>query len=517
MKPELSRRDFIKLLSMLPPMLYLKPDLVDALDNKNADNPNIIFLVFDTWSARNISLYGYPRQTTPNLERLANKATVYHNHYAGAHFTTPGTTTLLTGVQPWRHHLYHSGSKFKLDDYYKKHNLFGSFPDYYRFAYTHNPFAEIAIQYMVEVLDRFMPHEELFSSMDIAAKLFPDDYDAASVSWIRSMELLKYGYANSIFSSRIWSYFYRKFEERYKDRFLRGLPSLDRVSFYNLENAIDWLANNVKKMSNPFLAYYHLLPPHDPYNTRNEFVRRFVKDKFKPPDKPEHFMAEYFMSDVVKNGKPKVNQSRREYDEYILYVDAEIGRLFSMLEADGSLENTCIIMTSDHGEMFERGIIGHALPCMYQSLVNVPLLIMPPGQKERIDIYEPTAAIDILPTLLNITGREIPSWMEGELLPPYNSEYPLNRSIYVIDAKYSEADKPYQTASLMLRKENFKLIYHFGVAKPYKPLNGEPYLELYDLENDPEEMDNLFEKRPVIANELFDEMNAKLASMNLLK
>jgi hypothetical protein len=69
----------------------------------------------------------------------------------------------------------------------------------------------------------------------------------------------------------------------------------------------------------------------------------------------------------------------------------------------------------------------------------------------------------------------------------------------------------------MLRKENFKLIHHFGNVRFYKALNGEPYLELYDLENDPEEMENLFETRPAIANELLDEMNAKLASMNLLK
>ena len=221
------------------------------------------------------------------------------------------------------------------------------------------------------------------------------------------------------------------------------------------------------------------------------------------------------MSDDLTNKQHIAD--RRQYDEYILYVDAEIGRLFSMLGADGSLENTYIIITSDHGEMFERGVHHHGKPCMYQSLVNIPLLIFPPGQKERIDIHRPTAAIDVHPTLLNIAGREIPPWLEGRVLPPYDTEYPSDRSIYVVDAKFSELGKPYENASLMLQKENFKLIYHFGVERYYEVLNGEPYLELYDLENDPEEMENLFEKRPEIANELFDEMNAKLASMNLSK
>jgi len=507
-KPNLTRRDFIKLLSVVPPTLYLKPAVVDFLDNKNEDSVNFIILVFDAWSAANVSLYGYPRETTPNLKRLANKAIVYHNHYAGGHYTTPGTATLLTGVHPWKHHLYHT--IFKLEDYYKNHNIFGSFPDYYRFAYTHNPLAEKVIQDLAEVLDQLKPHEDLFSSMDIAAKLFPDDYDTASVAWIRSMELLEDGYANSIFSSRIWSYFYNKFLKQNEDKFPLGVPNFGDVHFFFLEDAIDWLANNVKKMRNPFLTYFHLLPPHDPYKTREEFVNWFANDKFKPPDKPEHFMAADIRFD------PHII-NRRRYDEFILYVDAEIGRLFSMLEADGNLENTCIIITSDHGEIFERGLVGHFYPCMYQPSVKVPLLIMPPGQKERIDIHTPTAAIDILPTLLNITGREIPSWMEGKVLPPYNSEYPADRSVYVMDAKLSMPGKPYDNASLMLRKEQFKLIYHFGSLEYYKILNGEPYLELYDIENDPEEMENLFEKRPEIANELLDELNAKLASMGLLK
>jgi arylsulfatase A-like enzyme len=263
-------------------------------------------------------------------------------------------------------------------------------------------------------------------------------------------------------------------------------------------------------MRNPFLTYFHLLPPHDPYGTRKEFVNRFAHDNFKTPDKTEHFMTD---GKTYKQHRA----DRRQYDEYILYVDAEIGRLFSILEANGSLENTCVIITSDHGEMFERGIWFHLKPCMYQPLVNIPLLIMPLGQKERIDIHTPTAAIDILPTLLNIAGIEIPPWAEGMVLPPYNVEYPSDRSIYVMDAKHSEAGKPYENASLMLRKENYKLIYHFGVVREYEVLNGEQYLELYDLESDPEEMDNLFKKRPEIANQLFDEMNAKLASMNLLK
>jgi arylsulfatase A-like enzyme len=71
--------------------------------------------------------------------------------------------------------------------------------------------------------------------------------------------------------------------------------------------------------------------------------------------------------------------------------------------------------------MFERGILGHITQVLYQPIMHVPLLIFPPGQKERVDIYENTSAIDLLPTLLEVTGQESSDWAEGAVLPPFSS------------------------------------------------------------------------------------------------
>ena len=65
--------------------------------------PNIIVLVFDAMSADNLSLYGYPRKTSPNFERLAQRSNVFHSHYSAGSFTTSGTASLLTGLYPWTH------------------------------------------------------------------------------------------------------------------------------------------------------------------------------------------------------------------------------------------------------------------------------------------------------------------------------------------------------------------------------------------------------------------------------
>src|SRR3972149_189137 len=90
-----SRRDFLKLLAGSSAglgMLGIK-GLVEHALAQAGDRPNIIVLVLDAMSAQNLSIYGYPRPTMPNLERFAQRATVYHSHLSAGNFTTPGTAS----------------------------------------------------------------------------------------------------------------------------------------------------------------------------------------------------------------------------------------------------------------------------------------------------------------------------------------------------------------------------------------------------------------------------------------
>lgn len=99
---KLSRRDFLKFIPAVSASLVLSnryPSLVSA-SQQLTEKPNIILLVLDAMSARNLSLYGYGRETTPHLSRLAERATVYHSHYAAGNYTTPGTASILTGMYP---------------------------------------------------------------------------------------------------------------------------------------------------------------------------------------------------------------------------------------------------------------------------------------------------------------------------------------------------------------------------------------------------------------------------------
>jgi arylsulfatase A-like enzyme len=70
---------------------------------QNQDLPNVIIILFDALCAFNLSAYGYPRQTSPNMERFASRATVYHNHHSAGNYTTPSTASLFTSTYPWTH------------------------------------------------------------------------------------------------------------------------------------------------------------------------------------------------------------------------------------------------------------------------------------------------------------------------------------------------------------------------------------------------------------------------------
>ena len=136
---KLSRRDFLKLglgtlQASLASTFISRPVLANRKQN---DAPNIVLLVCDAMAARNLSLYGYPRKTTPNLEKIAEHAYIYHNHYANGNYTTPGTASILTGLLPWTHRAVNQAAS--VSNKVASHNIFRFLgDDCFKLAYTQN-------------------------------------------------------------------------------------------------------------------------------------------------------------------------------------------------------------------------------------------------------------------------------------------------------------------------------------------------------------------------------------------
>jgi arylsulfatase A-like enzyme len=504
MKSRVTRRDFVKLAGLIP-LSIAAPKLVDSLSprQQNENIKNVIVVVFDAFSAYHISLYGFQRETTPNLARLSKRAIVYHNHYAGGNYTTPGTASLLTGTLPWTNRAFQQGGP--VEESFVHKNIFAAFQNHYRVAYSHNLWVYTFLNQFKRSLDKYIPMEEYLLERDVfIPKTFRYDADIATVAWNRIIQNNDDGYAYSLFLSD----FYKEFEfensaksSQYKELYPRGVPKNHHFPFL-LEQAVDSIGELLPNLRQPILGYFHFWPPHDPYNTHRDFFNRFQNDGYKPIPKP----LDIFHEDGIPPNVPSV-----EYDEYILYVDREFGKFYDRLAANGLLDNTWIVLTSDHGEMFERGVLGHITPLLYEPVIRIPLMIFEPGRKTRLDIHTPTSAVDVLPTLLHVTGQPPADWTEGVVLPPFSdSTSGENRDIYVLEAKKNGTNMPLTIATVALIKEDYKIMYFSG----YNELKGEDRIELYNLENDPEEINDLYNIKRGTANDLLHDLKTKLVEVN---
>jgi arylsulfatase A-like enzyme len=334
-----------------------------------------------------------------------------------------------------------------------------------------------------------------------ADRLFPEDFNVAFWSeWLSLRGNEKE--PSSLFLALIHRFFraaHKRDQLReYGELFPRGIPSLHNMLFV-LEDAIDWLGNQLISLPRPYLIYFHVLPPHEPYTTRRDFVNVF-KDGWKPIEKPERFFSEGHTQGLL-------DKNRREYDEYLAYADAEFGRLLSFMEQKSVFDNTYVIFTSDHGEMFERGIRGHVTQTLYQPVIQIPLVISRPGQNEREDVYLPTSCVDLIPTLLHLSDQTIPDWCEGNVMPPFKQDSNLN-TIFSVEAKSNPKYAPLTKATFSVLRDDYKLIHYTGYG------GNVPEFELFDVANDPEELEDLFASRKLVSAELIDLLRSKIVTVN---
>ena len=508
----LSRRDFLKTSAALAASAALAgtSQILSSAHSQNNDKPNILIFVFDAMSARNLSLYGYPRQTTPHLEKFAERASVYHNHYSAGNFTTSGTASMLTGLYPWTHRAinYRGMIERSLVDRNFFH-LIGK--EYTRIAFTQNLWGDILLSQFEKDLDLHLPCDSFsqFADSLMQPNDLPADRDLAYFLFQDFLNLRVddlHPYPGSLFlASADLARALASRRPYISAAYPRGLPTNHDFSYENqsvFEGVGRLLQSNVIP-SSPFLGYFHFWSPHDPYSARKEFVGIFPED-LKLQDKPAHPFA---ASDFSNQSLHKL---RGEYDEFIADVDAEFGKLLSSLEASGILQNSCVIVTSDHGELFERGEQGHASALMYAPVTHIPLLISLPGQQSRSDFHSLTSNLDLLPTLLRITGKEIPDWVEGRLLPGFGGTEEANaeRSIFPIMAKDNAAFRPIKQATFTLIKGAYELFYFTGYR------DHTDLFELYHLQEDPQELRDLFRRDITTASHMKDELLEAINTAN---
>jgi arylsulfatase A-like enzyme len=501
--PKHSRRDFLKILAATPAAYAaarLLPGFAARRAGQQGTKPNVIVVLFDAMSATNLSVYGYPRKTTPSFERFAQHANVYHAHYSAANFTVPGTSSLLTGMHPWTHRAINLSGLVERD--LASRNIFELLgPAYHRLGFGQNVMAANILDQFRSNIDTWLEPSAFSEAAMLRSELFPRDANTA----YQSLDHFMFDYEEAP-GSLILGLSQRTLfesEKKLNRNFPRGIPQPHEYPIiYKLQNVFDGLIRTLDRLPAPYFSYLHIFSPHAPYSARKDFMGIFDR-AWQKPQKPESVFSEGVTYQAIE-------QNRTWYDEYIANVDHEFGRLLTHLEDSGTLENTLLIVTSDHGELLERGIKGHVTPVLYEPLVRVPLLVSVPGQAQGKAFHSPTSSVDLLPSLLSVAGRDVPGWAEGQLLPGLGGEEQADRPIYMMEAKSSSSFGRLSMATFAMRKGKYKITLYRG----YDKYQNRDTFELFDLESDPEELDDLMQKEPAVAAELQAEIVKKVGEVD---
>ena len=325
--------------------------------------PNVLLLVLDTVRAQDMSLYGYIRPTTPNIDARARSGVTFNRVVAPSPWTLPSHASLFSGR-------FHHDIIWKQPIPWAQPTLTETLAQH---GYVTGGFAA-NLYYCIEYfgLDRGFQHYE--------------DYPR---SW---QMIVSASWAPRRIANRV-----RKFL-RLEDRdFVRKTAADVNRGF------LDWVEQT---NGLPFFAFLNYIDAHDPYYPPQPFDRRFTE----PGIRARHRLG---VTGHRYTGE-EVRALRNSYDGAIAYIDHEIGSLLTELERRGVLDNTIVIITSDHGEEFnEHGVMGHSMS-LYLPSLNVPLVILSPSRVPRdIRIDQPVSLLDVPATILDLIGLDSHNLISG--------------------------------------------------------------------------------------------------------
>ncbi len=456
------------------------------------NRPNIILVTFDALSERNMSIYGYHRETTPFISNWAKNASVFTKAKAGSNITTPTTASLMTGKRLWTHQTYHlNGSKPKRVNTENLPLLLQNY-GYHTMAFVVNPFASVKALGIENNFDiapfptQFHGPVSLFGYFDkFLYQLFGDKIKLHD--WIIQRDFIPYRLLIAIFDKH----------------FTTAFPP---------ENAFKkflWVID--KSPQEPFFSWIHLYPPHDPYLPPKPFIGLF---DFSPELRTatSHYKVKEIalryrdtFQDFPPEVQPIINTLKNRYDEFIRYCDKQFEDFITLLSANNKLENTVIILSSDHGESFEHGAIQHSGLHLYEQVTNIPLIIKEPFQTEGRIINDLVEQTDI-PAILNLANVPIPSWMEGRSLVPlmHGKRIPASPGFSMDFTSSASQEHQITKGTIAIWEGDYKLIYY---------LDKDKYL-LFNLRQDPDEIQNLFDMEPETSQRLLNIIHNNLKKAN---
>jgi len=375
---------------ILEPQLNKGKPAPVALQNPNHTAPNVILIILDSLTSRDMSLYGYHLPTTPNLERISKTWTVYEN----AHSTGTGTLavmpTMLTGRYPY------------LDIWHQYGDLAREGEGWLSLASILKSFRYNNTYARVQWYTPFVPgtfHLHVGWDYLIGRPVF--------FSFRDLMDLLP-GPLSGLFRSIKSEYYPMVIGSKTHNP--AGLENISGpINEYNDDYPVieHLITQKIARLeTQPFFIYAHFHYPHYPF-LANEFMGSFlpVKDGFTTLKSQTGLVSSHYPPDQ----QPNFDKLRLRYDENILKADQEVGQLIENLQQLGLYDQSLIIITADHGTNFINGYFGYCTSLLAASEHSIPLLVKYPEQTQGKRVANLVSNVDILPTVLYDRDQLSPS------------------------------------------------------------------------------------------------------------
>ncbi|MCK4413472.1 MAG: sulfatase [Candidatus Eisenbacteria sp.] len=340
------------------------------------ERPNVLWILWDTVRADRLSLYGYEKPTTPFLEQWARDALVFEDCVSTANYTVPAHASFFTGLLTSQHGA--QNGRLYLDDEFTTIAEVLQSAGYRTYLYSANP--HIA-----------------------AEENFDQGFDLSEHPWDPKYRQAAYEIVSRKISPQDQT-------SRLPEKIRRGqfgnwdIKASGELAQRGLR---DWL--RVSDDERPFFAFLNYMEAHRPYIPAADYRARMMS--------PDQVAQSYqinrgwvpqwsYTFGLAEYSPEEIAITSATYDATIAELDDLFADLIHALEADGALENTIIILTSDHGEhLGEHHMLGHQLS-VYNPLIRVPLIIHYPERFAPARDSRPVMNYDLVPTLLDLAGIE---------------------------------------------------------------------------------------------------------------
>ena len=444
--------------------------------------PNILWICTDQQRYDTVGCLNNPHLETPVLDRLCEEGVAFSRTYCQSPVCQPSRASFLSGLYPNTVHVNRNGNSY--------------FPANERVRLITRRLADVGYDCgLAGKLHLASAWTGVEARADDGYRVFHYSVSAtqfvgrgnAYSDWLQEIGRLDEALDTSVVDDA------RNRGARYR----ADIPPELHQTSWCADRAIDFMR---ERRSGPWLMSVNIFDPHGPFDAPLSY-RRPYEERDLPPaiyterdaEMQQRLQGAFFQSEPQPPGD-KQRRQKASYYGMIALIDEQVGRMLQALEDGGQRDDTVVIFTSDHGEMLgDHGLTRKGCR-FYEGAVRVPLIVSWPGVFQRGVVADALVELtDLAPTLAELAGLA-PGWTHGRSLVPILSgaadparHRPFVRCEYYDALNMYLPQEPARHTpcwATMYRDERHKLVSYHGLE----------YGELYDLEMDPAEVDNLWEQ-----------------------